>query len=107
MYNLKDGGKKIEDINTSTINLKEDISINITDIKKIIIQYEKLYDRKLSIQIKKDDFLEKQNDKINTRINNFSSLVSVKVVEHINKNSSPKKLQLCVASPIKFYIFIF
>lgn len=37
-----------------------------------------------------DDFLEKQNDKINTRINNFSSLVSVKVVEHINKNSSPK-----------------
>ena len=49
MYNLKDGGKKIEDINTSTINLKEDISINITDIKKIIIQYEKLYDRKLSI----------------------------------------------------------
>lgn len=49
MYNLKDGGKKIEDINTSNINLKEDISINITDIKKIIIQYEKLYDRKLSI----------------------------------------------------------
>ena len=38
MYNLKDGGKKIDDINTSIINLKEDISINITDIKKIIVQ---------------------------------------------------------------------
>lgn len=38
MYNLKDGGKKIDYINTSIINLKEDISINITDIKKIIIQ---------------------------------------------------------------------
>lgn len=32
MYNLKDGGKMIEDINTSIINLKEDISRNITDI---------------------------------------------------------------------------
>lgn len=46
-------------------------------------------------------------NKISTRINNLNSLVS-KVIEYINKNIfPPKKLQVCIASPIKFTYLYF
>lgn len=90
------------------MNLKEDISINITDIIKITVQqYEKFMTANFSIQMKWIISEKNKLNKISTRINNLNSLVS-KVTEYINKNVSPtKKLQVCIASPIKVYIFIF